>query len=271
MTLNVENKQNVLLYRAKRRGRHCLKLLYQRFNPSSETQPVFILGSGRSGTDIVAYCLSKGWDVELINEDNPKAFDNWRLKGLEAVGRAVDSSKARLVMFKPIVETLRAREFLEAFPGGSIIFVVRNPYDAINSMVRFFGEGHVKAVKSWVETDFAQQSQAPDALRRFIADHCHDQLSLHDAAGLYWLLYNDSYRFLELEGRDDVLLVGYEDLVSRPVPATRRFAKFLDMEWSEAMTHDIYAKSVGKNNKPNLDPQIEARCLETWEYLKSRV
>lgn len=267
MTLNVENKQNVLLYKAKRRGRHYLKLAYQRLNPSSDTQPVFILGSGRSGTDIVASCLSKGWDVELINEDNPKAFNNWRLKSLESVSHAVNASGARLVMFKPIVETLRANEFQEAFPGGSIIFVMRNPYDAINSMVRFFGEGHVKAVKSWVETDFAHQPQAPEELRSFIVSHCHADMSLEDAAGLYWLLYNSSYTFLDLQSSSRVTKIQYESLVQKPDETMQEICDFLGMSWSPSMTDEVYAKSVGKNRKPDMTPAIEERCSEVWAQL----
>lgn len=269
MTLKVENKQSVILYRVKRRTRYYLKTLYQFINPGRVTQPVFLIGSGRSGTDIVAHCLSKVWDVELVNEDNPKAFENWRLIGVDVVGRVLRESRARFVLFKPIVETLRARELMECFPGSMVIFATRNPYDAINSMARFFGEKHVKTVKSWVATDFASQSQAPEELRRFISDHCHEHLSVEDASGLYWLLYNDSFRFLGLEGKENVMLVSYEELVNSPVPATRRITEFLGITWSKAMTRDIYNKSVGKNKKPNLDPEIEARCFQTWQYLQS--
>lgn len=267
MTLNVANKQNVLLYRAKRRGRHYLKALYQRLNPSNGARPVFILGNGRSGTDIVAHCLSKGWGVELINEDNPKAFSNWRLKGLEMVEQAVGSSRADLVVFKPIVETLRAQEFLAEFPSAVVIFVVRNPHDAINSMVRFFGEAQIRAVKSWVETDFARQFQAPAELREFIASLCHTDLSVEDAAGLYWLLYNSSYLFLELQSNSRVTKVQYENLVQKPDDTMREVCEFLGMKWFPSMTDEVYAGSVGKNRKPALSPAIESRCSEVWERL----
>lgn len=267
MTLNVENKQNVLLYRAKRRGRHYLKLLYQRVTPSHETRPVFILGSGRSGTDIVAHCLGKAWSVELINEDNPKAFDNWRLKSLDTVKGAVNASNATLVLFKPIVETLRANEFLSEFQSAVVVFVVRNPFDAINSMARFFGESHVRAVMSWVETDFARQPKAPAEIREFIASHCHADLSVVDAAGLYWLLYNSAYFFLDLESNSRVTMIRYENLVQKPEETMQEICDFLGMKWSPSMTDEVYAGSVGKNRKPNLSPAIETRCSEVWERL----
>ncbi|MBL3556707.1 MULTISPECIES: sulfotransferase family protein [Marinobacter] len=267
MTLNVEIKQSVLLYRAKRRGRYYLKRLYQFVTPSQATRPVFILGSGRSGTDIVSHCLSKAWDVELINEDNPKAFDNWRLKNFDAVQSAVNSSRASQVLFKPIVETLRAREFLTEFPSGVVIFVIRNPDDAINSMVRFFGEAQVRAVRSWVETGFARQPQAPTEIREFIASHCHADLSLEDAAGLYWLLYNSSYTFLDLQSNPRVTKIRYENLVQKPDETMQEICNLLGMKWFPSMTDEVYAGSVGKNRKPDMSPAIEKRCREVWAQL----
>lgn len=267
MTLNVEYKQSVALYRAKRRGRHYLKRLYQLISPSQATRPVFILGSGRSGTDIVCHCLSKAWNVELVNEDNPKAFDNWRLKSLDIVEEALQASNAGLMLFKPIVESLRANEFLEEFPSATVVFVVRNPDDAINSMVRFFGEGQVRAVRSWVETDFARQPQAPAELREFIANQYHADLSVEDAAGLYWLLYNSSYLFLDLQASSRVTKIRYENLVQEPDGTMQGICDFLGMKWFPSMTDEVYAGSVGKNRKPNLSPAIEQRCREVWERL----
>jgi hypothetical protein len=267
MTLNVEYKQNVALYRAKRKGRHYLKRLYQLISPSRAARPVFILGSGRSGTDIVSHCLSKAWDVELVNEDNPKAFDNWRLKSLDVVERTVHASNAGLVLFKPIVETLRANEFLAEFQSAAVVFVVRNPNDAINSMVRFFGEAQIRAVKSWVETDFARQPQAPAELREFIANHYHPDLSVEDAAGLYWLLYNSSYLFLDLQSSSRVTKIRYENLVQQPDETMQEICDFLGMKWFPSMTDEVYAGSVGKNRKPDLSPAIEERCRGVWERL----
>jgi len=267
MTLNVRSNGSPYPYKVKRKFRHLLKNFYQRLRRNDASRPVFLLGSGRSGTDIVAHCLSKGWRVELINEDNPKAFENWRLRGVAVVEQAVCSSGADLVLFKPIVETLRAQEFLAEFPSAVVIFVVRNPHDAINSMVRFFGEGQVRAVKSWVETDFSRQPQAPAELREFIASHCHADLSVEDAAGLYWLLYNSSYLFLDLPSSPRVAKIRYENLVQEPDETMQEICDFLGMKWFPSMTDEVYAGSVGKNRKPDLSPAIERRCSEVWERL----
>lgn len=267
MTLNVRNKRFPYAYRAKRCVRYILKQFYQRVSWTNESRAVFILGSGRSGTDIVAHCLSKAWDVELINEDNPKAFDNWRLKCLDAVSEAVKASGAKLVLFKPIVETLRAREFLDHFSGSSVVFVIRNPYDAINSMVRFFGDGHVRAVQSWVASDFSRQSQAPDSVKQFVKSQCHESLSIEDASGLYWLVYNSAFDFLDLSSCASATMVRYESLVQQPDQTMEQVCRFLDLKWNPSMTDEVYSGSLGKNPKPDLSPEIERACLAQWERL----
>lgn len=271
MTLHVEYRGSEFAYRANRKLRHLRKQAYLLVRPAEQTHPVFLVGSGRSGTDIVAHSLSRCWEVEMINEDNPKAFENWRLRDLDSVEQVIRASRAPVIAFKPIVETLHAGRFIDRFPGSKAIFLVRHPYDAINSMARFFGERHVDTVKAWVATDFAEQSTAPEGLRAFIRSKCTSNLSIPDAAALYWLLYNDSYRFLRLHHNPAVLLVGYEQLVQNPEATTRALASFVGLKWSEGMMANIYDRSVRKHHKPALDTEIEARCLQTWAYLQGEL
>ncbi|MGM0766744.1 MAG: sulfotransferase [Pseudomonadota bacterium] len=268
MTLYVDRQGSELAYRAGRKLRHLRKQAYQLVWPADQTRPVFLVGSGRSGTDIVAYSLSRCRDVELVNEDNPKAFENWRFRNLDDIERVIHASRAPVIAFKPIVETLKTGIFLDRFSHSKAIFLVRHPYDAINSMARFFGERHVDTVNAWVATDFAEQATAPAELREFIKNKCSETPGTADAAALYWLLYNDSYRFLGLSDNPAVLLVGYEQMVQNPETTTRTLASFVGLQWSEGMMADIYDRSVRKHDKPELDAEIEARCLKTWAYLQ---
>ncbi|MDZ7759344.1 MAG: sulfotransferase domain-containing protein [Desulfovermiculus sp.] len=139
----------------------------------------------------------------------------------------------------------------------------------LNPRFVFFGDKQIKAIKSWVQTDFCKHPQAPGSLREFISFHCHKDLTTEDAAGLYWLLYNDAYRFLNLqdEGRR-VLLVCYDNLVQNPAKTTQEIATFLDLEWTRSMAEDVYSGSVGKNKKPDLSPSIDRECQKVWEFIK---
>ena len=69
----VERKASSAEYRLRRRIREAL-------DGSSEMASIaFIVGCGRSGTNMLADLFSRSWRVELFNEDHPAAFENRRL------------------------------------------------------------------------------------------------------------------------------------------------------------------------------------------------
>jgi hypothetical protein len=243
------------------------KRLFRIFKPVKRSAPLFVVGSGRSGTDIVTFTLNNSLFVDVYNEYNDDAFLNWRLRPLDHIESLVNKSRANIVVFKPIVETLRCKELMERFPYAKVLFAVRDYSDAINSMVRFFGDKHVRAVNGWVESDFKEHSAAPEHTKAFIRTHSKGTLSLEDASALYWLLYNDAYASLGLDNEQRVKLVSYEELVNNPREVTKDLAEFLEVPWSSKMTEGVFNKSVGKSPSPNISPEIERECQKVWTYL----
>lgn len=115
------------LLHLRKRVRHRLR------NRGRATRAAFLIGSGRSGTDLAAVKVGASHDVVLVNEQDPKAFEKWRLRELAVVDRLVERSFAPVLLFKPIVETYRIRELLDHFPGSKAIFLSRDPYDSTQS------------------------------------------------------------------------------------------------------------------------------------------
>jgi hypothetical protein len=270
MTLVIEGRDGVwsnLVNQVAIKTFRLRKRVFQKFNPAKVSTPVFIVGSGRSGTDIVTHTLSRSFFTAIYNEYHDAAFENWRLRPLDEIGGLIEKSSAQFVVFKPIVETLRSKELLDYFPDGKLLFAVRDYRDAVNSMVRFFGRGHIKAVQAWVRSDFERHSQAPEYMKDFIRTHCDENVSLQDACALYWLLYNAAYQYLDLENDPRARLISYERLVRNSNEETRDLASFLGISWSSGMTQGIYDKSIGKSSPPNISPAIEAECNRVWEYL----
>ncbi|HCW91031.1 MAG TPA: hypothetical protein DHU56_13415 [Marinobacter sp.] len=274
MTLVIEGSENYLVKvfnNIKIRSFGWRKRLFRIFRPSETSLPVFIIGSGRSGTDIVTFTLNNSLFVQVYNEFHDDAFVNWRLKPLDHIAGLIHKSRAKVVAFKPIVETLRCRELVERFPDAKVLFAVRDYRDAVNSMVRFFGDRHIRAVKGWVKSDFKEHPAASERIRAFLRAHSEGTLSLEDASALYWLLYNDAYASLGLDNDQRVKLVSYEELVNNPREVTKGLAEFLDIPWSSRMTEGIFSKSVGKSPSPNISPEIEKECQKVWAYLAKRI
>lgn len=232
---------------------------------------IFLVGSGRSGTDIMAHCLDQSLNIRLINEYSPVAFDNWRLKSIDVVQKVVSTAGAPFVLLKPIVETQRVIELLDRFPGSKAIFIVRDYRAAISSMVKFFGVAHVKTVQSWLDNDFAEFPQTPKALRDTIREIWQQDSSTQTASGLYWLLYNSSYIFLDMESNARIHLVSYENLVMVPEPALRKTCEFIGLPYKKAMHADIYSSSAECRDAPKLPPGLRQQCEKVWKQLNACV
>ena len=92
-------------------------------------------------------------------------------------------------------------------------------------------------------------------------------LSLEDASGLYWLLYNSAFHFLSLDSERRAMLVRYEHVVQNPNQTMEHVCRFLGMKWRASMTDEVYSGSLGKDLRPVLTPEIESACLAQWERL----
>lgn len=233
-----------------------------------QSRAVFVIGSGRSGTDILVHCLAHSLDVMLINEGDRLAFENWRLKDLDTVKAVVNTSGAPLVLFKPIVETMRVQEFLKEFHDSRAVFIIRDYRDAINSMSSFFGESHVRAINSWVESGFSRFPLLPEELRNLVIKIWSDDTSIETACGIYWLVYNSSYFFLGLSADDRIRLVSYESLVTTPEKKLREVCGFLGLKFKSGMIAQVYASSINRKPAPKLTSDLQRSCEKMWNSLE---
>lgn len=260
-----------LLAAFRRKAWHLAKRMIQPIrNPSGESRAGFVVGSGRSGTDLLAAKLGQSVDVVLINEDNPEGFHNWRLHGLDVIDALVSSSSAPLVLFKPIVETHRTMELLGAFEKSKAVFISRNYKDTVTSIVSFFGEKTRRTVRCWQEEDFAAIDtwSIPPEVRGRVSEMYEEDFSLADAAGIYWYVYNSAFCARGMADDPRVLLVLYEDLVTNPEEELRRACRHLTIQYRTSMTRDIFSSSANKGEAPELSVQVEAKCAALWNRIR---
>jgi hypothetical protein len=228
------------------------------------TRAVFAVGSGRSGTDLVVHCLGQSLNVAVLNEDNPAVFDNWRLRDLTIVRHQIARAGADIALLKPIVETQRVRELLDAFPGSRALFIVRHFHDTINSRVKFFGDSQQGMVDTWLATDFERFPALPASVRETVRAAWVVDQSTTTAAAIAWLVINTSYVYLELHADPRVQLMQYESLVGESVPCLRRACAFIGIDYNDRMTRGIYETSVRRSQPPVLPPELEAACAAQW-------
>ena len=215
-------------------------------------KPIFILGTGRSGTTILGIVLSMHREVGYLNE--PKAM--WHLihpnediignysqghaKYRITAGDATDEMRRRAVqMFGAYLTTTRSErlvdkypelifrvDFVRAlFPDARFIFLVRNGWDTCHSIttwskrlgVRVNGEKH----DWWGVEDrkwrlLVEQLVKTDAAFSEIADEVEGFESHLDRAAVEWILtMQEGIRLME-NSPDYTHLVRFEDLTAKP-------------------------------------------------------
>ena len=272
MTLNIKSNSKVKIYLTRIRSkllyilkdiRHFIMKNFTNIKPYA----IWVVGSGRSGTDILVHCLDRSIKVKTFNEDNSEAFDNWRLKSFDVIENVIKNSGADLVLFKPIVEAMKSQELMERYPNSKTVFITREYHDAIHSMIKFFGNEKINAINSWIDTDFKNFPLVKNELRELIRNIWKEAPSIENASGIYWLVYNTSYLFMELYKDERVILTDYDSLVLQPEKTLMRVCNFIGLDFSKTMIKNIYSSSVKHKAIPNLHPNLNESCDVAWEQL----
>lgn len=239
-------------------------------NPTQQSRPVFLVGCGRSGTTMLVDQLARSWEVDRYNEDHPLAFVKWRLRDLSTIRALVQQSRAKIVVFKPILDTHLASRLLDQFPDAKLIFIFRHYHDVIHSSLRRFGTDNWRnRVRRWIQEDFAEFSAQPPPAqaRQRIYTYWQPELSSESAIALYWLFYNSLYYDLELHNNPRVRLVRYESIVSSPHPEFLALCQYLSIKYSPKMIQGVSSASIAREAQPAMDENIRAECERLWQTL----
>ena len=245
--------------------------LHQRWhNAGKRSRPAFLLGCGRSGTSMLVLHLGRTWQIDLYNENNPAAFDHWRLQPLPVIQEIVGRSHAPITLFKPILDTYRASLLLECFPEAKILFAFRHYDDVVNSSLKKFGvNNRINHVNAWVNEEFAEFGdwQPPAETKAFVCALWRPGLSPESGAALYWLFQNRLFFDLALASDERARLVRYESVVSNPAAELAAICDFLGIRYEPVMAADIFASSVRQAPAPAIDEQLRQACEEMWQRL----
>lgn len=239
-------------------------------NPKGYTLPIFLVGSGRSGTNMLVYYLSRLWHIELYNEDNPAAFKDWRLRELEKIEVLIDRSQAHVTLFKPILDTYRTHALLSKFPESKVLFAFRHYNDVINSSLKKFGvTNRINHVRSWMDEDFSEFALAPppEATKAFIRSLWKPSLSPESGAALFWLFHNQLFYDFKLDQDERVKLVRYESVVSEPVEEFKKICHFINVPFEPYIIKGVHSSSIKRDSPPEIDPEIQTACENLWQSL----
>lgn len=250
---------------------------------SASDSPLFITGTGRSGSTILGLVLSTHPEVLFLNE--PKAL--WFLanpeddiigsysktggkymmgakdliKGCSTFVKGAYSIALRLTRTKKIVdkypEMIFRTDYLSGvFENAKFIFLTRNAEETISSTC-IWSDRHRSAdqTEDWWGVDgkkwdlMVQQLVPADEMLSPYMDTIHGLTSDTDKAAVEWIVSMNHGMNELLKYPDRIMRVRYEDLCLDSDRELARICEFTGIEPSEKMLS--YGQSVIKRQKPH--------------------
>lgn len=273
--------------------------------PRKVRKPIFIIGTGRSGTTVLGIVLSMHKSTAFLNE--PKAIWHVAFRQEDLIGSysraaaryrltAIDASKSVISAMHRIYgwyltctfscrvvdkypELIFRVPFVRAiFPDAKFLFLVRNGWDTCQSIEHWserLGVDDGRERHDWWGVDKRKwhllvdqvASTDPDLAPRLQEIRALDGHA--DMAAVEWTLTMREGIRLREQCPDAVQTVNYEDLASDPASAFEKICEFCDLP--KDSTFEAYARQVLRPSKPaspfKLHAAIDAPFRQTMLQL----
>lgn len=207
-------------------------------------------------------------EIEVYGENSP-AMKDWRIREDEIIRRIITASPYKVVAFKPLTDSHRTMELLKLTHDSVAIWMYRRLEDRANSAVVRFGKNNQELLTAFSKGERLDSWQAMGMTKKNLAllrTFNYQAMSPQSAAVVFWYLRNSLFFDQQLDKRNDVLPLAYEDLVTNPGPIMRGVCQFLGCHFHETLVRDVHAKSVG--HRPiELDHRVRDLCEPMYQRL----
>jgi hypothetical protein len=188
----------------------------------TKTRPVFVIGTGRSGTHWIGYSLGAHPAVRATVEEKPMfglvtrmAMDPTLEPELfdplvRAYKRQLRKTLAPVYLDKSHPNIWLADRLKQVFPDALFLGTQRNPYATVASMMKHLG------VSAWHSRwrEFPVPNRFLGITADMVADY--DALPLATQCAYRWRAHNARMRDLERQLGDDLFVVSYESFAHHP-------------------------------------------------------
>ncbi|PNU20302.1 sulfotransferase [Geothermobacter hydrogeniphilus] len=268
-------------------------------------KPIFILGTGRSGTTILGMVLSMHREIGFLNE--PKALwhaihpgedligsysrgaARYRLNREDApfevqraahriFGAYLTATGSKRVVDKYPELIFRVPFVKQIFPDAKFLFLVRNGWDTCRSIDGWsnrLGQKVGDEQHDWWGVDRRKWNLL---LAQIVPEHpdlspialdMENWINQTDMAAVEWIVTMREGLHLLEESPNDVLRISYEELCSEPHSVLEHLCDFVDLPFDETFVR--YAERVLSKNKIGdsfeLAPDIVRPFCETMKSL----
>ncbi len=262
-------------------------------------KPIFILGTGRSGTTILGIVLSMHKDVAFLNEPKAlwhavypyedvignytrkKAFyrldekhvdENVKKYANRLYGFYLISTLSKRVVDKYPEMIFRVPFLKKIFPDAKFLFLVRNGWDtckSIDTWSKRLGKEEQGEIHDWWGANdrkwnllVEQIVSENEDLKKFI-DEIKEFKNHTDRAAVEWIVtMKEGLKVLE-KYPQNTMLVKYEELVNNPEKVLNNILEFTELDKDEIFIN--YGKNILKPAPPKEPYTINEKILPIFE------
>lgn len=263
--------------------RRNLRRMYRQFNDgrrkawwvlqngaSTNTRPIFIVGSQRSGTGMLGDVLGKSPEIENLGESDPRAFERYFIRDDQTIQNLLRDCRYRFMVFKPLKDSERIRHLLSLSPSGTALWAYRFYMDRINSAVKEFGTHPLEVFESFAkgQRDAWQLRAIDPEVEKVLMQFNAAELTAHEGAALMWWVRNSLYFTLNLQSESRVRLWSYDTFVRDSTRGLKALLGFIGANEYPYMLEDVHSESFRKDAEPVLRAEIRELCQALYERLE---
>jgi len=248
------------------------KQLLRLTRSKQQARPIFILGSQRSGTNMVFDYFENRSDTETYNESDKTAFDNYLIHPFPEIRNLLLNARQPVAVFKPICDSHRFGEFTVAFPDGAFLWLTRAYKDVANSAIRNF-EFSDRAIRLVCEGKagggWFQRGVSPEC-EVTLKDIYHPDLSKFELACLVWWARNLTVLEQGIDKAPNTLMLEYEKLVTGPSKVFPFLCEVLGIPQQPRAHRHVHSRSIHRHTYPPVAERIERLCDKLVADLRQR-
>lgn len=268
--------------------------------------PIFIIGTGRSGSTLLGLILSIHKSVAFLNE--PKALWHFAYDHEDIIGNySQQNAYYRLnenncterttllikklyafyltsIFSKRVVdkypEMIFRIEFIKKiFPDAKFLFLQRNAFYTCASTIKWIAEHQVKKkneIQDWWGLNNRKWHLLVEQvvpLSKTLSPHINEikRIASHlDRSAVEWIASMEEGLFYLKKYPDNVLPLKYEELIQNPETTLARIFLFCNLEPDEKSI--AYAKRITKQNgKNNLESELPPYLRESIQLLMNQL
>lgn len=238
-----------------------------RYKPVISAIPLMLFGSQRSGTSLLMNALELHSDTQVFTEVARSAiYNDYRLRGVDAISKALLNAKAPVVCFKPISDSHIAKTYIERFPDGRYVWVVRNFLDVAASSLEKWPTGS-RAVRivctGGVGGGWFQEGVSAET-KNILRSIDQGSLTEFDYRCLVWWARNRLFIEQDLADLKNVALIFYDRLLDGDL---KRLFSFTGLSFDQR--YGRYIKlSAARTSYPPVSRIVADLCGELQDELE---